>query len=182
MRSKQGTRTRRVMTNIRARGPVWVAGCALLLGGCAVEPEGPSHTSHDGLQDQLDALASQVEALQGELSNMDALAGQVEALQGELSKLAEELDALKAEEPSGLEWEVFTHTCGLDVRGPVSLGRSAEGIAVTHTFVRQAKEPEDSWRSAGLAIDIDAGDLTIYCSDGESGDEYVYLIALGWVR
>lgn len=160
--------------NGRPRAPLglgWWVGLTLVCTACAVPPE--SHTSHDGIEDQLDALASQV----------DALASQVDALQSQVSSLTEQLEALEPEEPSGLEWEVFTYTCGVEDNGPVSLGRSAEGIAVTHTFRRLASEPEDTWNAAALAIDILEGDLTIYCSVASSADDVsVFLVALGWER
>ena len=144
--------------------PWRVASLALVLGGCAVDTE--PDDSHDGLQDQLDALTDQVDVLKSEVAS-----------------LADQLEALQPGDPTGLEWEVFTYTCDVADNGPILLGRSAEGIAVTHTFFRQASEPEDTWRTSVLAIDIDEGELTIHCSSGGSADTvYVYLVALGWQR
>jgi len=120
---------------------------------------------------------------------LDALTGQVDELQSQVSNHAFELNRVRVEYSSGLDWEVFTYTCGVDDEAAnitndnqycyengcyyeVMVG-STEGLVAEHA----KRRVDDYWRDEVVIYRDDQ--VTIHCFGGE---EWVYRVALGYER
>ena len=156
-----------------SKGLLWMASLTLALCACEVgaEPDNAFRPGDRDLQEQLDALTGQVDELQSQVSNH-----------------AFELNRVRVEYSSGLDWEVFTYTCGVDDEATNIVNEycfwddtcyyevmveSTEGLVAEHVKIRV----DDFWRDEG--VKYRDGQVALQCYTGE---ETVYRVALGFER